>query len=153
MQGGAVSFVQKFGSSLNTTPHYHSLVLDGVYVFQGDTEQPFFFEAPSPTDEDIKTVSETTASRVLRLLERWGVIGEQDLYDPFSDENPLLAGMTAASVRGMIATGDRAGLPVRRVLSDPAQGIRTSPLCYVSRGLTANADWTCSSSVCTFAAP
>jgi len=121
------------------SPHFHSLVLDGVYVFQGDTEQPFFFEAPSPTDEDIKMVSETTASRVLRLLHRRGVIGDQDLYDPFSDENPLLAGMTAASVQGMIATGDRAGLPVRRVLSDPAQGIRTSPLCYVSRGFSLHA--------------
>ena len=65
--------------------------------------------------------------------------GEQDLYDPFSDENPLLAGMTAASVSGMIATGDRAGLPVRRVLSDPAQGIRTSHLCYVSRGFSLHA--------------
>jgi hypothetical protein len=139
VQGGAVSFVQKFGSSLNLTPHFHSLVLDGVYVFQGDTEQPFFFAAPSPTDEDIKTVSETTASRVLRLLNRRGVIGDQDLYDPFSDETPLLAGITAASVQGMIATGDRAGLPVRRVLSDPAQGIRTSHLCYVSRGFSLHA--------------
>ena len=139
VQGGAVSFVQKFGSSLNLTPHFHSLVLDGVYVFQGDTEQPLFFEAPSPTDEDIKTVSETTASRVLRLLNRRGVIGDQDLYDPFSDENPPLAGMTAASVSGMIATGDRAGLPVRRVLSDPAQGVRTSRLCYVSRGFSLHA--------------
>jgi hypothetical protein len=46
----------------------------------------------------------------------------QDLYDSFSDENPLLAGMTAASVRRMIATKERAGLPVRRVLSDPAKG-------------------------------
>jgi hypothetical protein len=54
------------------------------------------------------------------LLERRGVLGEHDAYDAFSDESPVLAGMTAASVRGMIATGDRAGLPVRRVLSDPA---------------------------------
>jgi len=139
VQGGSVSFVQRFGSSLNTTPHYHALTLDGVYVFSADAKQPFFFEAPSPTDEDIKTVTETTASRVLRLLHRRGVIGEQDLYDPFSEETPLLAGMTAASVRGMIATGDRAGLPVRRVLSDPAEGVRTSPLCYVSRGFSLHA--------------
>ena len=47
--------------------------------------------------------------------------------------------MTAASVRGMIATGDRAGLPVRRVLSDPARGVRTSRLCYVSRGFSLHA--------------
>jgi hypothetical protein len=39
----------------------------------------------------------------------------------------------------MVATGDRAGLPVRRVLSDPAQGVRTGPLCYVSRGFSLHA--------------
>ncbi|MCP4614335.1 MAG: hypothetical protein GY845_37090 [Planctomycetes bacterium] len=33
---------------MNATPHYHSLVLDGVYVSSNDTEQPFFLEAPSP---------------------------------------------------------------------------------------------------------
>jgi hypothetical protein len=139
VQGGSVSFVQRFGSSLNMTPHYHCLVLDGVYMFSNDSEQPVFFEAPTPTDDDVKELIETVAERALLLLEKRGVIGEQDLYDPFSDENPLLAGMTAASVRGMIATGDRAGLPVRRVLSDPARGVKTSPLCYVSRGFSLHA--------------
>jgi len=59
--------------------------------------------------------------------------------DPLYDESPTLAGITAASVQNMIATGDRAGLPVRRVLSDPAQGIRTAPLCFVSRGFSLHA--------------
>ncbi len=68
-----------------------------------------------PTDEDVKQVAETVAARVIRLFERRGVIGEQEVYDAFSEESPVLAGMTAASVRNMIATGDRAGLPVRRV--------------------------------------
>ena len=139
LQGGSVSFIQKFGSSLNATPHYHCLLLDGGYTFSDDSSAPFFVATPPPTDEDVKQIAETVAARALRLLEKRGVIGEQDLYDPFSDENPLLAGMTAASVRGMIATGERAGLPVRRVLSDPARGVRTSPLCYVSRGFSLHA--------------
>jgi len=139
LQGGSVSFLQKFGSSLNATPHYHCLVLDGAYTFPDDANEPFFVATPPPTDEDVKQIAETVAARAIRLLERRGVIGEQDLYDPFSDENPLLAGMTAASVRGMIATGERAGLPVRRVLSDPARGVRTSRLCYVSRGFSLHA--------------
>ncbi len=62
-----------------------------------------------------------------------------NLMDPLYDESPTLAGITAASVQNMIATGDRAGLPVRRVLSDPAQGVRTAPLCYVSRGFSLHA--------------
>jgi Putative transposase len=139
LQGGSVSFIQKFGSSLNATPHYHCLLLDGGYTFSDDTDDPIFVVTPPPSDEDVKQIAETVAARALRLLEKRGVIGEQDLYDPFSEENPLLAGMTAASVRGMIATGERAGLSVRRVLSDPARGVRTSPLCYVSRGFSLHA--------------
>ena len=131
--------MQKFGSSLNATPHYHCLVLDGVYAFTDDTKEPFFIETPPPADEDVRQIAETVAVRTIRLLERRGVIGEQDAYDPFSEESPVLAGMTAASVRNMIATGDRAGLPVRRVLSDPARGVKTSSLCYVSRGFSLHA--------------
>ena len=50
-----------------------------------------------------------------RSCKRRGVLGEQDVYDPFSEESPVLAGMTAASVRVMIATKDRSGLPVDRI--------------------------------------
>jgi hypothetical protein len=39
----------------------------------------------------------------------------------------------------MIATGERAGLPVRRVLSDPADAVRTGALCYASRGFSLHA--------------
>lgn len=139
LQGGSVSFIQKFGSSLNATPHYHCLLLDGGYTFSEDSNEPLFVATPPPTDEDVKQIADTVAARAIRLLERRGVLGEHDVYDAFSEETPVLAGMTAASVRGMIATGDRAGLPVRRVLSDPAGGVRTSPLCYVSRGFSLHA--------------
>ena len=49
-----------------------------------------------------------------------------DQYDKLADESPILAGVTAASVQGMIATGERAGLPVRRVLSDPADAVHAT---------------------------
>jgi hypothetical protein len=135
----SVSFIQRFGSSLNVTPHYHSLVLDGVYAKSEDSDRPVFVAVPAPTDEEVKKITETVAKRVLKLLEKRGVVGEDDLVDPLYDESPTLAGITAASVQNMIATGDRAGLPVRRVLSDPAQGVKTAPLCYVSRGFSLHA--------------
>ncbi len=31
-QCGSVTFIQRFGSALNLTPHFHTLVLDGVYA-------------------------------------------------------------------------------------------------------------------------
>ena len=54
-------------------------------------------------------------------------------------EAPVLAALTAASVRGVTATGARAGQRLRRVLKDPATGVRTAPLCFASRGFSLHA--------------
>jgi hypothetical protein len=133
---GSVTFAQRFGSALNLNPHFHSLLLDGVYA-QADGA-PIFLPAPELTDDDVRRIVETTAHRVLRMLERRGILEPGEL-DPLADDSPILAGMTAASVRGLVATGERAGRRVRRVLSDPADAIRTGPLCYASRGFSLHA--------------
>jgi hypothetical protein len=39
---------------------------------------------------------------------------ESDVTDPWVDEEPLLAGLTAASVQGRTALGPRAGAAIRR---------------------------------------
>ena len=59
--------------------------------------------------------------------------------DPLADEEPVLAALTAASVRGLIATGARAGRRLRRALQDPAIGVRTAFLCFASRGFSLHA--------------
>lgn len=134
---GSVTFAQRFGSSLNCNPHFHSLALDGVYV-QGDDDTPTFLPAPELTDDDTRQIVETTAKRVIRLLERRGILDDGEL-DQLADESPVLAGMTSASVQGLVATGKRSGMRVRRVLSDPADAVRTGPLCYASRGFSLHA--------------
>ena len=136
MRFGSVTFAQRFGSALNLNPHFHTLALDGVYK-ESDGE-PCFHLAPILTDNDVCQIIETTAQRVIRLLERRGVL-DGALLDRLADEEPVLAGVTAASVRGMIATGERAGMRVRRVLSDPAEAVRTGYLCYASRGFSLHA--------------
>jgi len=54
-------------------------------------------------------------------------------------QEPLLAQISAASVQGMVATGDRAGRKVRRRLTDPEDGVRSGALCYASRGFSLHA--------------
>lgn len=44
--------------------------------------------------------------------------------------------MTAASVRGLVATGERAGFRVRRVLADSADVVRTGILRYALSGFS-----------------
>ena len=72
-------------------------------------------------------IVETTAQRVVRLLQRRGLV-EQDGVDPLWDEEPLLASLTGASVQGRVAIGDRRGERVRRRLMDPEEGVQTGPL-------------------------
>ncbi len=134
---GSVSFVQRFGSALNLNPHYHVLMPDGVYV-TGQDGAPMFVRAPQLTDDDVQRIVETTAQQVVRLLQRRGVL-EQGNVDPLWEQEPLLATITAASVQGQIAIGERAGQRVRRRLADPEEGIRTGPLCFASRGFSLHA--------------
>jgi hypothetical protein len=137
---GAFTVIQRASSDLRLNPHLHSLVLDGVYLDQGDDEPPLFIETPRPTDDDIRSLTETVASRVIRLLVRRGVLDETSCEpDPLGEEEPVLAGLLQASVLGTIALGERAGKRIRRVLQDPAPGQRTGALCYASRGFTLHA--------------
>ena len=133
---GSVTFVQRFGSSLNVNPHVHVLMLDGVYI-DGD-EGPQFVPAPPLTDDDVQQIVQTSARRIIRLCMKRGLL-DSTQADPLTDEEPVLAAITAASVRGLIATGERAGQRLRRVLRDPARGIRTGPLCFASRGFSLHA--------------
>jgi len=97
-----------------------------------------FVPAPPLTDDDVLAIVETTAQRVIRLCQRRGLF-EEGSTDPLWEQEPLLAQISAASVQGMIATGDRAGRKVRRRLTDPEDGVRSGALCYSSRGFSLHA--------------
>ena len=92
---GSVTFVQRFGSALNCNPHFHVLMPDGVYVTSADGE-PTFVRAPGLSDDDVRQIVETTANRVVRLLQRRGLL-EEDSVDPLWEEEPLLATITVAN--------------------------------------------------------
>jgi hypothetical protein len=134
---GSVTFVQRFGSALNLNPHFHVLMPDGVFV-EGPGGTPVFVPAPALTDDDVRRIAETTAHRVVNLLQRRGLL-EQDVPDALVQDEPLLAALTAASIRGTVATGERAGRRIRRRLVDPQEGIQSGPLCFSSRGFSLHA--------------
>ena len=133
---GSVTFVQRFGSSLNLNPHLHVLMLDGVYV-DGD-EAPVFAAAPPLSDPEVRRIVPTIAHRIIRLYTKRGLLDDPPA-DRLADEEPVLAALTAASVQGIIATGERAGQRLRRALKDAAAGVRTAPLCFASKGFSLHA--------------
>jgi hypothetical protein len=52
---GAISFIQRFGNTLNFHPHFHFIVADGVFEKTGET---FTFHEANLTPDDIADVQE-----------------------------------------------------------------------------------------------
>ena len=117
---GAVTFIQRGGNSLNLNPHYHQLWMEGVFVpnpkdIKG---RALYRWVPSPTDNEITEVLATIRKRVVGLLIKRGYLNEEGApseESPIMDQEPLLAEVMGASIQQKIATGERAGKPVRRV--------------------------------------
>jgi hypothetical protein len=108
---GSVTFIQRFGSALNLTPHFHTLVLDGVY--EGGASAPGrFLPLDPPETDDVARVLAGTARRIRRRLEALGI---EEGEDRLAEDEPQLAMLTAASIRSRIATGPEAGEPWRRL--------------------------------------
>jgi len=74
-----VSFIPFFGSALQVTPHFHSLVPDGVFV---PGEGGVRFEAlPPPTQGEVERLLRVVRHRVRRLLEKRGALPAQGPED------------------------------------------------------------------------
>jgi hypothetical protein len=115
-RSGAVAIVQRFGAALNVNVHTHALVLDGVFAEDGRGELAFHAALP-PDPGDLDVLIETLARRIQRLLVRRRVLAdepESNGSDPWEEDEPVLAGLVAASVQGRVATGARAGAAIRR---------------------------------------
>ena len=138
VQCGSVTFVQRFGSALNLNPHFQVLVLDGVYACGEAGAAPVFVPAPPLRDADVQRIVETAAHRLVRLLQQRGILDETEV-DTLAEKEPLLAALSAASIKGQLATGPRAGHRVRHLLSDPIEGLRSGPLCFSARGFSLHA--------------
>jgi len=145
---GSVTFIQRFGSALNLTPHFHTLVLDGVY--QGGASSPGHFRSLDPPEtEDVARVLAGTARRIRRRL---AFRGFEEGEDRLAEDEPLMAMLGAASIRSRIATGPEAGAPWRR-LGDRVDlvtdwedddgvetGARIPPRCVRHGGMNLHAD-------------
>jgi hypothetical protein len=88
---GAVSFLHRFGSSLNPHYHYHLCVVDGLFEkIEGDTAQDpathpesrlRFHETTALTHELLEGLQHTVRKRVLRHMVRHGLLESHDARD------------------------------------------------------------------------
>jgi hypothetical protein len=151
MQPGSVSFIQRFGSSINLNLHFHVVFLEGIYLDRTEAGlKPRFVKGEPPSDADIAKVLQKVSHRVIRKLRRLGYLeAGMDIpvatgYDPLLDNEPELARTMAASVKQRIAFGERAGEKVRRIGSGFGyEGERpelTGPRCASVNGFSLHAN-------------
>jgi hypothetical protein len=86
LHAGAVTFVQRFGSSLNLHVHLHTCALDGVYVEDEDADAPRFVPAAAPRRAELTLLTERVALRVMTWLRRRGYTKDED--DHASNDTP-----------------------------------------------------------------
>jgi hypothetical protein len=116
---GAVTFIQRADSSLRLNVHFHCLVLDGVYVRDGEGELRFH-SLGAPTSEEVTEVARWTHERLGRVLERHGrsldVLACDDAPDLLAQEQPALASCYGASVADRQLLGDAPGQQTRKLV-------------------------------------
>jgi hypothetical protein len=110
IEAGAVTFVQRFGSSLNLNVHFHVVVLDGVFSRDdprlsgkrnGRNESATFHATPPPTQEELAMLVAQVEKRALAWLRRRGLLQHAEARE--NETNALLACAQIAMSKGQCA--------------------------------------------------
>ena len=67
-----MSLIQRFGSALNLNPHLHMLFLNGAYTF--NVPHAVFHRTRRPIRDDLVKLLHTLSGRIVKLLERRGLL-------------------------------------------------------------------------------
>jgi hypothetical protein len=147
---GAVTAIQRANSDLRLSPHFHTLALDGLYGPDRDGKGWMFHPAPAPSQEDVEQLVERVSKRILRFLQRRGVItlltapgdGEVTVVtdDSIGEKDPLLAKLLAAATAGADPAGPaNKRQPIRIVLDPDERPVGKGALCGQSHGFNLQA--------------
>jgi hypothetical protein len=119
-RAGGVTFIQRFGSALNTNVHFHTVMLDGVYSVVGP--KPVFYQLPGPTEEEVAGTVEALATAVIDdlrkrkyLPDEGEIVDTPSWLDEVFRQSEQLAAAVGASTTMRIAFDERAGQAVRRI--------------------------------------
>jgi hypothetical protein len=125
---GAVTVIQRANSDLRLNPHLHTIFLDGVYSPDGDGKGQMFHPAPAPTQDEIEALVGRASKRILRFLQRRGVItlvtapGDSEVTvvadESMGEKDPLLAKLLAAATAGAEPAGPGKRRKVIRMVHD-----------------------------------
>jgi hypothetical protein len=115
--GGSIVAIHRARSDLRLNLHLHAIQLDGVFVETAQGEQPTFHALPTPKTVEVQQLAWEICQRTTRRLQRRGVYLDADpeQADTLARDEPLLATLASASIRGVVALGEKAGQPLWRL--------------------------------------
>jgi hypothetical protein len=136
-QGGTVSFIQLFDASLRASPHFHTLIPDGVWALGAQPGSLDFHEI-SPSAADLEDVALSLALSIRRYLRRRGRLGDDGEILGDDNQDPgALQRLFEQAARDRIPSGrlNPAGDPLPR--SSP---VGRGPLLREVEGINLHAD-------------
>jgi hypothetical protein len=169
---GTVTFVQRFGDGLRLSPHFHLLAPEGGFrectgKSQGPSRSGFRTDAPefvlcrAPTTQDVCDILTTIHKKVIRRLERLGILRKGEVSDPVAGaeimdhgddtgkpEEQLREAFQKASTENRCVLGNPPGSRVRGernpvglfgAIGEQAQGSSCVPLLATLQGFTLHA--------------
>jgi hypothetical protein len=119
---GAISFIQRWGGSLNLNPHFHIIFLNGVFqTYDTDDKEPVFIKASPIQEHEALEVVKNICQEVTAILINRGYLENVDdeisevISENSVDRDTFLNFCKNASVYSRIALGPRAGSKVRKI--------------------------------------
>ncbi|HWA73779.1 MAG TPA: transposase [Polyangiaceae bacterium] len=112
-RGGAVSFPQRFGGSLNLNVHYHVAVPDGVFAFTRDDAPATFHPLPAPDRTELQDIASDVAIRTLTWLRRRDLLRDEpdETHDEPDSTEQRGCSALGACLEGSLGLGELTALP------------------------------------------
>ncbi len=106
---GSVTFIQRFGGSLNLNIHFHMMFPDGVYSFENGKSK-FHFTTP-PSNQELDKLLINLVQRVVRFLERRELIqrDEDQAFVSINSDPSAMDQVRSSSITYRIALGKNKG--------------------------------------------
>jgi len=144
-RAGAITFIQRFGGSLNLNIHFHTLCLDGAYSFD-DGKAQFHFNQP-PCQQELEKLLKQIATRIVKHLEKRGLIqkDEEDNYFLPNSENAF-DHIQASSITYRIAIGKTKGQKALTLKTVPTREEKQKPFLAKYSGFSLHAGVACKAS-------
>jgi hypothetical protein len=117
-----VTLIQRFGSALNLTVHFHMLFLDGIYT-ENKYGKTRFQRTEAPDQRELTGLVHIISHRVAGFLEREGILerDEENSYLNLEGEEDPMQQVLGCSVSYRIAIGPQQGRKVFTLQTLPSR--------------------------------